>query len=217
MKDKETSAETRDEKELMRYILGCCAGRKQCDPEAEERLIDSLGSISRLLFASPAELTDTLTESGITRLRIVRAMFVLTELEKLGKTISAADENKIRRYISLLFMPHTAEAMYVIPITGKVLGDPYLLAKGNATSVNIDPERIISVLESSPSCKEYILCHNHPKDTCKPSDGDIEATNRLFGYLFTCGYTLKAHYISGTDGVGCVPFDNNPIRYLFGR
>lgn len=207
------------EKELMRYILGCCVGRNRRDPEAEERLTEGLGSITRLLFASPAELADSgaLTAGGITRLRLVRAMFVLTEREKLGRNIRADDENRVKRYISLLFMPHTAEAVYIIPIVGKTLGDPCLLSKGTDVSVSIDPERIASVLGCTAGCREFIICHNHPREVCKPSPGDIEATSQLFGYLFTCGFTLKAHYVAGTDGVGTVPFDDNPIRYLFGR
>lgn len=211
------SLEGTDDKEIMRYLLSVCSGKTAGSAEAEEILAEKLGSVSRLLFAIPSELCEngTMSESAVKRLKIISSMFALTELEKIGDMIPADDESRIKRYLSLLYMPHTCEVVYIIPIKGSRLGKPYMLSKGTDMSVNIDVEKIISVLGSSPSCKEFIISHSHPHDTSKPSEQDISATEQLFGYLYTCGYTLKAHYIAGVDGVSRVPFNDNPVRYFF--
>ena len=203
-----------DEKELMRFMLDSCISRKTRSRAAEQALIDRLGSVSRLIFAPLSELcgSGALTDGEAARLKLIGAMFVAAELEKLDGAISADDEAAIGRYLPLLYLSHPVEVLYVIPVVGKKLGEPRLLAKGTEMNVGIGIERITDVLDNVPSCKECILVHSHPGGSSKPSPEDIRVTELIFRSLFSCGYFLREHYVLGRDGISRVPYDRNPMR-----
>lgn len=211
------SLDDTEDKDIMRFLMDICSGRKSGSAEAREMLMGELGSVARLLFAFPAELYENgaMNSAAVRRLKLISAMMVQAELEKLGDMIPADDEAAVKRYISLLFLPHTEEAVYIIPIVGKRLGKPYLLSRGTDISVDIDMEKILSYLRSCHGCREFLISHSHPRDISAPSEQDISATEQIFGYMYSCGYTLKAHYIAGTDGTAKAEFNDNPVRYFF--
>ena len=203
--------------EIMCMVLSSVLSRGKDTKALAEKLTGMFGSAGALLKASPAVLIGTglLSPTEIIKLKVINAVFILTEIQKLGKTIRADDERAIHRYLKLLYHGCGEEIVYLIPLKGGKLSSPIRLATGLETRVVFDPSILIELLELSPSCKEFILCHNHPNDLSTPSERDIGTTEKIFGIAKLKGFTLKKHYVVGTDGVSEVPFDDNILRSVF--
>ena len=203
--------------EIMCVVMSACASRGRDVEALAEELTKSFGNIGNVLKASTADLIGTghLKPAEVMKLKLVNAVFVLSEIQKLGKTIPVNDERLVRRYLRLLYYGCTEEIIYVIPLKKGRLGTPLRLATGSETKVVIDPGKLIELLKQIPFCEEFVMCHNHPKETSTPSERDISTTKEIFYLTAVNGLTLKKHYVVGTDGVSEVPFDNNLLRYVF--
>ena len=202
------------EEDLICYVLSCCG--KNAD-RLSETMPANFGTLRGLLAASPADLygagiTDTRT---VSKIKLVNEVMISAEIQKLGKSVLFADEERVCRYLRLLFLNRYEETVYVIPLEKKTLGVPRLFAAGAETQVGLDAGKLVGLLKSMASCEEFIICHNHPNDTSEPSEMDIAATEQLFGVTSLNGYTLREHYVIGTDGVSKVPFSRNLLKYYF--
>jgi len=207
------------ETEIMRYLLKTCITRRNAAVDID-KICAKFDRVVKLLFAPDSELggDNGLSPSEIRRFRVIGSMFMMTRLERIGRKIKANDEPRIAEYLSLLCLSHSVEVLYILPIVGKNIKvkDAVLLSSGTEITVGVTVEGVLSVLKRFPGCTEFIMAHSHPYNSSKPSSNDVWVTERLFGRLFSAGYTIREHYVVGCDGVRRVPYDKNPLRYLFG-
>lgn len=211
------SLDSIDDTEIMRYMLKLCITRRNA-PVDIERLIGKFDNITKFIFAPDEMLIGEkgLSRSELVRFRMIGSMLMRVRLEKLGKKIKADDEPRVAEYLSLMCLSHYVEVMYIVPIIGKYISVPFLISSGTRIEVSATFENVIAVLKRAHGCKEFIMAHSHPFNSSNPSKGDIATTERLFGRMYREGYTLKEHYVVGCDGIQRVPYDKNPLRYLFG-
>ncbi|MEO9600212.1 JAB domain-containing protein [Parasphingorhabdus sp.] len=74
-----------------------------------------------------------------------------------------------------------------------------VVSRGTISEAPIYPREILKrslALDASA----LILAHNHPSGDPKPSDGDVEATNRLAKAGKALGLTVHDHIIVGSEG-----------------
>lgn len=69
-----------------------------------------------------------------------------------------------------------------------------LLAIGSLNKVNIDPVDVFHFAVAK-KCKRIVLCHNHPSGNIKPSQTDLQFTQRILKGANTLNITLLDHII----------------------
>lgn len=175
-----------------------------CDPQIAafiSKYIINNASIGKMLSMPYENLADKckLSDNENFMVMITNALFREMIIEKLVP-IHVNDEPGIHNLLRRLYKYSDIEQFYLMPIVGNNIIDAFLIAEGSTDNVDISINLITDKLKSIKNCKKYIISHNHPNETSKPSDADIYSTECLILTSFEAGYRLIAHYIYGTNG-----------------
>jgi DNA repair protein RadC len=73
------------------------------------------------------------------------------------------------------------------------------VGRGGHSRVNLHfPTMLMAVLTAG--CERFMLVHNHPDGTVKPSPGDIELTRKAMDAANACGLYLEDHIVLTPTG-----------------
>jgi len=122
----------------------------------------------------------------------------LREKTKIGRKIKSVDD--VVNYYKPYLRDLKKEVFKVMLLDGrnKIVND-ITISEGSLTASVVHPREVIkeAIKESAAA---VIFVHNHPSGDSKPSDEDIEITNRLVQACDLVGIRVLDHVIIGGDG-----------------
>ncbi len=199
--EKDLSLDGFTEQEVLCALLSYVKGCKQNSLELAGKVLEKFGSLERFFAADYKQLVDFgFSEDAADELLFSAAFIKKAALEKF-KFPFKYSEALMKEYLLTLFKCCGNEKMYLMPVKrGRVTGS-YLISEGDPESVKLDHEKMIPLLEKSDG---YILAHNHPNASCKPSEADKSAAKYIAIKLKKLGFEHICHYTVGIDGIDVV-------------
>jgi DNA repair protein RadC len=196
-------AENLSPAKLLAIILQTGDGVKRISAEDLARnLMDSFGNFRNLDSASFSELC-SVEGIGMAKAAQIKAALeigkrFLREKTKIGKKIKSVDD--VVNYYKPYLRDLKKEVFKVMLLDGrnKIIGD-ITISEGSLTASVVHPREVIkeAIRESAAA---VIFVHNHPSGEPKPSEEDIEITNRLVQACDLVGIRVLDHVIIGGDG-----------------
>ena len=187
--------------EALELLLTYAIPRKDTNPIAH-RLIERFGSLHAVLEAPADELT-AVPEIGQRAAQLISMMlplFRLYENDRLKPRVTLDNFRLLRDYCGALYHGVTVEKFYLLSLDSRLkLIDARVIAEGTLDEVPVYPREIIAALLRL-NAAGAVISHNHPGQTCAPSEADTRLTRRLRRVLDEIGITLHDHVIVGTDG-----------------
>ncbi|MBQ6206463.1 MAG: hypothetical protein IJK52_05230 [Oscillospiraceae bacterium] len=187
--------------EILELLLYYAIPRKDTNPLAH-RLIDTCGSLSRVLSSSPQKLqtVEGVGERTAVFLSLVFQISRLTRLEELrDERIHFTSTKEIAAYLQALFEGKDFETVYELCLNQR--GDlimRYSMTNGSIVSVSMD---IVTLVKNALVCKSayVVISHNHPGGDARPSREDYDATRRMEDAFANVNIKLWDHIIIGKD------------------
>ena len=188
--------------EILELLLYYAIPRKDTNPLAH-RLIDTYGSLPRVMSASPQELQSVegvgeRTAIFLSLIFQIGRWIRLEEMRDSGTHFSSIEE--IAAYLTELFAGQEHETVYELCFNRR--GDLimcYNMTNGSVVSVSTD---IATLVKNALVCRAayVVLSHNHPGGDSHPSEEDYDATLRLQDAFASMSIKLWDHIIIGEDG-----------------
>ena len=155
-------------------------------------------------FIAPASVFESkpymLEELGLSPqnallLSLIPGIARYTRLEHFGRRPRLDTLANASEYLKALFLGHTVEHFYMLSldVSGR-LNTCFLLQKGTTDSA---PFYIRHILSEAVRTRAHaiIISHNHPNNTLRPSQSDIDCTLQLLTALQPTGVVLLDHVI----------------------
>jgi DNA repair protein RadC len=162
------------------------------------RLLASLGSLSRVIAASPETLSRAAGEPAVgQRIAAARAAVLAGQREHITRALFDLNDSDLRQYVGGLFQGLAVEQLHAffLDIDHRYIADERLGGGGCnrvAGSLRTLVTRAIDV-----GARGVVLAHNHPSGCSKPSKGDVEATRKVARSLAELDLVLADHVIVG--------------------
>ncbi len=197
-----SSFEGMSERDILRTLFGSILGSRRDVDSIAENVLFRFGSIRAFLGAD----ADELLSSGFTALEtenliLLSRLLRRSALERYPLPVPVYDEKAVKGLLTTLFVCEMREVTYLFPVKGNMIVGCCRLAAGSNSSVQFDYGRMVDLLGSATG---YILAHNHPGSSCKPSAMDVSSARFIAGKLKMLGYDHICHYTLGDDGIGIV-------------
>lgn len=187
------------EHELLEILLFYCIPRKNVN-ETAHLLLDHFGSLQGVMNASQETL---MTVPGIGQ--STAAFF--TVLKEIQSRIEQNDAllpeivsyDNCKQYLISCFKGLSEEKFIALYLnsSGKIIFRT-ILCSHSESMVEIDLYKLTSVAVLQKA-KRVIVAHNHLSGSCKPSDYDNRATEKIFLSLRSASVTLADHIIVSGD------------------
>lgn len=184
--------------EILELLLSFGTPRKDCKGPARE-LLKKYGSFSKVLEASVLslqEVTGVGPKNGFA-LHFVQAVASYYLKERLHGKRYLHSSKEVEEYLIHTMRSLKKEVLTVIFLdSSHAIIDSEVVAEGTLNVNTIYPREIIKkVLEYHAAA--FILAHNHPSGSLKPSSQDIRLTKILFLLSSSMQMTLLDHIIVG--------------------
>ena len=181
-------------------ILLLCGTVGSSALEVANNLLDK-GGLIKLSSLSYEELIDF---KGISSAKAITLLAVF-ELNKRIEHLKVDQKRKITSSEDVYLMLKSKfnnleqeEVLILILSTSNIVIKEFVVAKGNFDSVNLDFRVLISILLKANATK-FILIHNHPFGSAKPSKEDIAMTNMIKKKTKEFSIRLLDHIIFGNQ------------------
>lgn len=167
------------------------------------RLLDTFGSLYRVLTADVKELT-AIEDVGNRTAQFLHDLYPLLScversmLKEYGKEYpDVSTEEAMGTYAKTLFYGKLRECFYLVSVNKKL--QAYRFDKFSEGSSEETPVYIQEVVKLALSTKAHsvLVAHNHPSGNLRPSHDDLQITRALNQALRTVGITLLDHMIVG--------------------
>ncbi|MBQ8416962.1 MAG: hypothetical protein IJX13_08740 [Clostridia bacterium] len=165
--------------------------------ELAHKLIESYGSISGLMEATPAELMmhKGVGEQTSSFFALLREMMRRYAKDLYGQWDCYDTVSKIGQYIWTYFIGLNCERLYAMFFNGKMnMLDCVLLSEGTAQEANICIRKIAE-LAFQKRAVAVVLAHNHPHGLACPSPQDEVISVQLREALQMVGVKLLDHLV----------------------
>ncbi len=164
-------------------------------------LLDSLGGLEALAFASESDLVGASLPRG--RARLVHAAFQLARQSigarpQIGQRLAGASEVWMHMRARLSGAPVEEFWAIALDVRHRVVFDS-MLARGSLTGVEIHPRDVFRPLIRR-GVAAVLFCHNHPSGDPAPSRSDLELTARLREVGDLCGIPVLDHLVVAANG-----------------
>ncbi len=196
-------AENLSPAKLLAIILQTGDGVKRISAEDLARnLIDCFGNFRNLDSANFSELC-SVEGIGMAKAAQIKAALeigkrFLREKTKIGRKIKSVED--VVNYYKPYLRDLKKEVFKIMLLDGrnKIIND-IAISEGSLTASVVHPREVIkeAIKESAAA---VIFVHNHPSGEPKPSEEDIEITNRLVQACDLVGIRVLDHIIIGGDG-----------------
>jgi len=173
--------------EILAILIGSGSREKTAIQLCQEILLDANNDINILAKKS---VKDLMKYKGIGEAKAISIVAALElgrrrkdEMTELNPKINSS--KSAYTYIKHLFEDLQHEEFYILVLNrANIVKSHHLISKGGLDATVADGKLIFKIaLENTAS--SIILCHNHPSGNLKPSQSDIDLTNKLkqFGKL----------------------------------
>lgn len=188
-------------RELLEIILGQGGGASSVLKMSEE-LVKGHGNVSKLDAASVAELCQ-IKGVGFSKACQIKAAFELGKrfyredvAPNLGSALTPLEAYKLcRNYLKDKKKEHLM--LFCLDVRGKLISHPETISIGTLDCSLVHSREIFSVAMKNYASR-ILLAHNHPSGATEPSDGDLEATRKVFEAGNIIGIPLLDHIIIGS-------------------
>lgn len=190
--------------ELLAILIGSGNDRQTAIQLAQEILAKMDNSLPRLAKCDIQELTGSFRGMGPAKAVTVMAAMELSRRipsQEMPRRESITDSRMAYRTISPFLTDLPQEEMWVLLLnqSGKIISMENL-SRGGVSETSADV-RLIMHKAVSHLASAIILAHNHPSGTVRPSEQDIQLTQRVQKAATLLGFRLNDHLIIGDDGV----------------
>jgi DNA repair protein RadC len=198
------------EHEVLELILCFSAAQKDMNPIAHA-LIDKYGSLANVL---EADYHDLQTVKGIGE---TSAALISLLPQVLGRYARERWSDKqvfytvadLKPYVRDMFIGHTVESFYLLFMNAKnQIINTTCLGSGTADSVVVYPALVVEKALRHTS-RSVVLVHNHPGGIARPSEADIELTEKCLEALNSIGVHVLDHMIAA--GPNCYSMKESGI------
>ncbi len=182
----------------LELLLFYAIPRRDTNPIAH-RLLDRFGSLSAVLEAEPALLTevDGISEHSALLIKLVAALAYdyINSARSAAEQIRFADLDELGKYVASQFIGLNRETVMAFSldascrITGRKILFCGCFRDAKVSAADLSRFAIASGAEF------VVLAHNHPSGTLVPSNTDLSTTRRLFHALQAIGIHLSEHFI----------------------
>ncbi len=184
------------EHEVLELLLFYAIPQQNTNPIGH-RLIEEFGSIADVFNADFNALmkVDGVKEYSATLLKLIPQLCSYYRASSMhyGKNMVEIDD--IAKYCICKYMTVTNERLSVVMLDNDMhfLGME-TLSEGGAESVQLDLELLASLLFAR-NCSSFVLVHNHPSGSLRPSAQDIMLTKKVDSYMREMNKHLVEHII----------------------
>lgn len=195
----EHGIESFKEHEALELFLFYGVPYKNTNPLAH-KLIEDFGSLSAIFDAPPSLLREYgLSDNLITHIKLMPDMARLYMIDKVENTDKIVDMTNMCGFFQPLFFGKTEEVMRLLLLDkkGKMLYSG-VISKGSINSTDVSIRKICE-LALYYNAKFAAVAHNHPSGLAKPSQHDIDCTNKIFVALQLISVRLLDHVIVADD------------------
>lgn len=187
--------------EILELILFFAIPQKDTNPLAH-RLIDTFGSLPRVLSASVEELkaVEGVGERVAVLLTLVFQVGRWTRLRRIEQSVSDFRSPEVLgAYFREIFAGQEKEAVYEMCLNarGNIIVCPRM-SNGNVLSVSLDVRAMVEKAILS-NCASVVIAHNHPGGDSHPSREDYDATRLIKAAFSDVNIRLLDHIIVGED------------------
>lgn len=184
------------EHNVLELLLFYSIPRRDVNPLAH-RLINHFGSLYNVLNADHGELVKAgISDSSAALIKLVSEIPKYAERSRYqNRKFKNLDETMKFAFNMLSKFNVEMACVMCLNIEHK-LTHYEIIGIGTPKKAYIPVRRIIEIAITH-SAAEIIIAHNHPSGNCKPSQSDIEGTDRLRSFLNTIDSTLVEHIIVG--------------------
>lgn len=184
--------------ELLELALTYAIPRKDVKPLAKQLLAD-FGDLAGVLAAAPEKLAKAkgLGESSVAYLKLLQALTLRTRRATLTDKPVLANRVLLLDYLYTLFKGKPREEVHVLYLDAHLhlIADETLFT-GTLTATTAAPRDIIKrALDLNAA--GFVIAHNHPSGTPKPSADDLQFTASLLQLCPAMGLALHDHLIIG--------------------
>lgn len=172
---------------------------KNTNPIAH-KMIEDFGSLSAIFDAPPSLLREYgLSDYLITHIKLMPDMARLYMIDKVDNKNKVVDMANLCSYFQPLFFGKTEEVMRLL-LLDKKGKEVYsgVISKGSINSTDVSIRKICE-LALYYNARYAAIAHNHPSGLAKPSQSDIDCTNKVFVALQICSVRLLDHIIVADD------------------
>lgn len=191
---KEKQARIREAEEAFRDVM-----RRLYKDKADEltdRLLTKYGSPGSVIEAGKHQLMkEGVGESNALLLSLLPDIVRHMERNRMGKHPSLRTLIASERFLKYRFLGDNVEKFYLLALdnSGKLI-ECVFLQSGTEDSAPFYLKHVLSEVVRT-GAKSVVLTHNHPNNTPKPSDADIDCTLALMDALQVIGVPLLDHII----------------------
>ena len=165
--------------------------------ETGHRLLESFGSFSAVLDASPEALmrVDGVGPETAQFLHMLPAVFRYYESCKYEMHKRINDVDQLMNSLISKFVGQTNESLFMVCLDCNcAISKCICLAQGQMDKVQVDP-KLVATEALSVNAKGVFLAHNHPSGTAKPSSADYSGTKAVANVLNLVDIPLVEHYV----------------------
>ena len=181
--------------EAIELLLMYAIPRRDVKPLAKE-LLETYGSLEKLLDAAPADLLDRngMGPSGATLVLLIRQL-CSKYLEQKVRNVDVLDSTTAtERFLRMKLGGGRKETFMVIFMNSHNHVLDFQVFPGTVDRAAVYPREVAEkCLRVGASA--VIVAHNHPSGVCMPSDGDLQTTRRILAALRTISVGLVDHLI----------------------
>lgn len=193
---KEGFSDSMPDHKILEMILFYSIPRKDTN-ELSHTLIQTFGSFSNVLDASPEELVKIkgITENTACLLKMFLPVYRRYKLNRQDNNLCLTDRFLAAKYLKNFFIGRTVETVFILCLDskGRVL-DCHLASEGDEISVGISVRTVVEQAFKTHATT-VLLGHNHPSGKAKPSNADIILTKAISNALLNLGIKFFDHVI----------------------
>lgn len=181
---------------VLELLLFYCVPRQDTNPLAH-RLLDTFGSLSQVLSATPEALekVEGVGENVSTFLMLMREVVRRYWMDTNSQEDYLIDLKDCGKFLMPYFLHKRNEMVYLLCLDAKckVIGCR-LVGEGSVNSAMISIRKIVETALAA-NATTVVLAHNHPGGFAIPSHEDKETTLRVARALKAVDITLADHVI----------------------
>lgn len=165
--------------------------------EIAHELIKKFGSLSRVLEATPEELSEVkyVGDNVTTLFQLITAVARYYQVSCAMREEILSTIDSCGKYLVPFFYQRPNETVFLLCLDAKckVLGCK-LVGEGSVNSANIPIRRVVEIALNT-NATTVVLAHNHPSGLALPSADDIQTTLRLAKAMEAVEITLADHIV----------------------
>lgn len=167
------------------------------------RLLETYGSLSRLLSVSESVLENEIGQEAALYLKLSLSLSIRRRTDRL-RSGERVTETVLAGHFSALYADAAEERVYVLLLDSEDrLLSIHRAAVGAADASAIQPRQILE-LAVRARADGVILTHNHPSGVLTPSTSDRRATDAISAALSSVRIRFLGHYIFAGAELVCI-------------